>query len=256
MSHHKPDHPTPDHPERPILFSGPLVLALLNGAKTETRRVVKRPSKCSAADYDDALRKAARRGWPGAMKTGPEDGLVWAIRCPYGEVGDVLWVREAWATAAMLDKHSPSTIGAMALDAGYSAPGVPVWYAADGAFNVIDTFAAAGPAIWGSRGKGRPSIHMPRWVSRIRLRVVETRIERLQQITAGAAIAEGIDVSDCERDPLKFALERFETLWDGINSKREGASWADDPWVWVVRFKVYTAEGRYFVDAAGHEVAP
>src|SRR5690606_32135130 len=89
-------------------------------------------------------------------------------------------------------------------------------------------------------GPWRPSIHMPRWASRIDLEVTGIRVERLQEITPGDAHAEGIeaDTRDCRVECLpRMLVDRFADLWDKINGKREGASWEANPWVWVVEFR-------------------
>ena len=221
--------------ERPILFSGPLVRAILAGEKTETRRLVRRPARCSTASFADAMLKADQEGWPGVMKTGPEDGLVWAIRPPYGAAGDVLWVRESWATAASLDDLSPSAIGQKAIDAGYSQPWAPVWWMADGGYNNAVSRLGAEDE-WGGCGRWRPSIHMPRWACRLRLVVTETRIEPLHAIDDAGALREGVDRTNTSIPG--YARTRFERLWDSINGKRPGAAWEHNPWVWVIRFEV------------------
>jgi hypothetical protein len=174
--------------ERPILFSGPMVRAILDGQKTQTRRIVK----------------------PQPSIEGQEPHLV---RCPYGVPGDRLWVRETWG------------------EGGMTKPGDPASYAAD----------------WPDAGairKWRPSIHMPRWASRIDLEVTAVRVERLQAITEEDARAEGAAHRIARGGDLSGALEgetpiqhvaHFRDLWDSINGER--TPWASNPWVWVVSFK-------------------
>lgn len=167
-----------DMKERPIILSGPMVRAILAGAKTQTRRVVK----------------------PQAMgQWGP------VVPCPYGRPGDRLWVREAWRP----------------VHGGYSDLGAR--YRAD--FERDQT-------VW------RPSIHMPRWASRITLEVTGVRVERLQDISEADAQAEGSFEWAAEQDtPVRDLDEArlvYLQLWQSINGP---ASWDADPWVWVVEFR-------------------
>jgi len=188
--------------ERPILFSGPMIHALLEG-KSQTRRVIK-PTQPRA----DGL-------WP-AGRNPLED-------CPYGQPGDRLWVRETWRTAASLDHLSPAEVEAMARAQGcVHGPFAPVLYLADGASLTADI-----PE--GGWGKTRVSIHMPRWASRLTLEVTEVRVQRLQEMTADDVRAEGLDVPD---DPI-VALTAFADLWTSING-----TWDCRAWVWAISFKV------------------
>lgn len=192
--------------ERPILFSAPMVRAILADTKTQMRRVVK-PRKdpdfgCQMAPSEIAGDKHAER------------------LCPYGQPGDRLWVRETWA------------FGIHALAAARDEDG-PFVYAAD-------------PMAQQQRlcDRWRPSIHMPRWASRITLEITSVRVEQLQDISIEDAKAEGVwthesVVSDCMNhfgiDALAVNPRRaFQMLWDQINGP---SSWSVNPWVWVVEFK-------------------
>lgn len=177
--------------ERPILFSAPMVRALLDGTKTQTRRAVK-----ARKDPDYGCQMT-----PGEI-AGDENPTR---LCPYGQPGDRLWVREAWSSHACFDHLAPR-------DCPKS-----IHYTADGKIQT---------------GKGRPSIHMPRWASRITLDVVSVRVERLQDISRGDAMAEGCPFPNMAAgdDPRKW----FADLWQQING---ADSWAINPWVWVVEFK-------------------
>ena len=186
--------------EKPILFSGEMVRAILDGRKTQTRRVIKpQPSA--------GVRRSV------FVLSGLEDGHGRELRCPYGRPGDTLWVRETWASHKYMDDTKPSefTVGAQML---------PVWYRADNAQS-------------DERGKWRPSIFMPRWASRITLRVVGVRVETLWDMTVSKMIAEG--VAEIENND-KHPLTPFITLWDSINADR-GYAWYTNPWVWVVEFE-------------------
>lgn len=197
--------------ERPILFSGPMVQALLAETKTQTRRVAK---EFAGRDDLDNLRRFPNQNG-----------------CPYGGPGDRLWVREAFRFPASLDHLSPSVCGDKALDAGYRTPWAPTQFDADssrtGEWRGFDT-----PPEETRLGKLRPGIHMPRWASRITLEITGVRVERLQDISDPDALAEGCSHNDMlHGDRLASVYAR---LWEKINGP---GSWAKNPYVWVVEFK-------------------
>ncbi|EMP0917375.1 hypothetical protein [Pseudomonas aeruginosa] len=204
--------------ERPILFNDQMVRAILEGRKTVTRRVV-RPQP-------DFLSSMVDPNTP--FKT-LDAGLHARITCPYGEPGDRLWVREAWAADAQVDAIAPSDL----------SQGEPIWYPAD--LSVRQTGCSMI-----SKGRVRPSIHMPRWACRILLEITAVRVERLQDISEEQALAEGVRGEPCDHarqacadigcwgDTAKGA---FGFLWESL--KGEG-SWAANPWVWVIEFKRVT----------------
>jgi hypothetical protein len=178
---------------RPILMSGPMVRAIFDGRKTQTRRVVKpQPAQ-------------------GLLGPRSEDGR-WMIggaisqvigRCPYGQPGDLLWVRET---------H-------------YVAEGMRVIYRAD------DPDASV---------RWTPSIYTPRWASRLTLHITDVRVERINTITDAECRAEGIRqyvVSGPDPDGRSYQDWRtpFKELWDSINENR-GYAWESNPWVWVIEF--------------------
>lgn len=213
--------------ERPILFSAPMVRALLAGTKTQTRRVVKpQPDEHGLNRHGDV--------WPKNWKWFDSSGLD--HRCPYGQPGDRLWVREAFSGPRCEEEFAPS--------AWYQADNI--WYWADG-----------NPSA-GDWTKPRPSIHMPRWASRILLEIVAVRVERLNSISGSDAANEGVQVP-CDESgrpllrltgkvqPSKFSGKhaqdwtaddylRFEyaELWESINGP---GSWSANPFVWVVEFR-------------------
>lgn len=218
--------------ERPILFSGPLVRAILAGRKTQTRRIVK-----PRTDRDRALLAQAterdehhRAGGAGDGSTLQGALLALAERCPYGAPGDRLWVRETWGAK---EADPPGVPGGRRPQPGdrivYRADPGDAWQWRDGSLP------------W------RPSIHMPRWASRISLEVTAVRVERLQAISEDDARAEGVTAKAPTRavaaggvltnDGLS-AVEVFRDLWDTINRKR--APWASNPFVWVVEFRRVT----------------
>jgi hypothetical protein len=210
--------------ERPILFSAPMVRALLDGSKTQTRRVAK-GVHCVHAKTGEALQ--------GLDSSGPR------IPCPYGQPGDRLWVRETHAPQA----DCWGSWERWLRGAGGEAP--ILHYAADfKPFQNDNGFVIRKPFI----EKWRPSIHMPRWASRIDLDVTGVRVERLQDISAADAKAEGIE-SQYENGPWRnygregywfpegkdtAPMLSYRSLWEQING---AGSWAANPWVWVVDFR-------------------
>ncbi|BDE70869.1 hypothetical protein [Delftia lacustris] len=231
--------------ERPILFSAPMVRAILAGTKTQTRRILKLKWGFDVEERDDGTL------WPWAQHPDCDDD-VW-MPCPQGEIGDQLWVREAFRFPASLDHLSPSVCGDKALDAGYRTPWAPAQFEADGSrtgeWRGFDT-----PPEKTRPGKLRPGIHMPRWASRISLEITALRAERLQDISDADARAEGIEcmAGDPEcgyrnyldqtcQDWSLSPRESFRSLWESTNGP---ASWAKNPWVWVVEFERAQAQQK------------
>jgi len=207
--------------ERPILFSAPMVRALLAGTKTQTRRVVKMKPHHQIEERDDGT------PWPW-MHDGERNADSW-LACPYGQPGDRLWVRETWQGPLLQEFEidaDPDWHYASHLHQ-YQNP-EHCEYAADGGpkpeYTDADDVMRQG---W------RPSIHMPRWASRITLEVTGVRVERLQGISEADAIAEGVRNS-LHLPGGRFARENFEHLWWTINGD---GSWESNPWVWVIEFK-------------------
>lgn len=205
--------------ERPILFSGPMVRAILEGRKTQTRRVWKLPSWAEWDSMDGGEsagrlipKDPAHRGWYSVDE----------VACPYGQPGDRLWVREAWSQPTTLD------------------PG-PTFYRANYPECVPAHFENVPPA---DQIKWKPSIHMPRRLSRITLEITGVRVERLQDISEADARAEGVADGGCLNcgnpescgcaDPRPDARDSFCRLWQSINGEQ---SWHANPWVWVVEFR-------------------
>lgn len=213
--------------ERPILFSAPMVRAILAGAKTQTRRLVKLPSDVEPSGVVVDPGGTALYGPGPYIKAYPAGGdavMHPRIRCPYGYPGDRLWVKEGYALSKRWDRNAPATVPTVERD-------IPVWYRADVDVDVDEE-------SWINRGRWRSSLHMPRWVSRITLEVTEVRVERLQDITEEDARAEGVTTfprdpeGDCWTDGTHRAA--FEYLWGQINGFE---SWLANPWVWVVSFR-------------------
>ena len=210
--------------ERPILFSGAMVRALLAGSKTQTRRVCKPATTLSAVvEVPDPMERGQVYN---GSHFGDEDGAV-QFACPYGGIGDRLWVRETFrgCRAYEVQGYPPKDWG-----------NKPIWFEADG--------APPGDAkAWALRA--RPSIHMPRWASRITLEVTAVRVERLQDISEDDAIAEGCTLNHngyywggphavSGLKQLATAKGAYQDLWESINGP---GSWDANPWVWVVEFR-------------------
>lgn len=202
--------------ERPILFSGPMVRALLDGTKTQTRRVIKRQpwASCSIEEGYEGESPFVYSALHGAGPGHDVDESRTPCVCPYGQPGDKLWVRETWSTHAFLDDVPPSLLTTRSLH-----------YWADGHVRT---------------GKVRSSIHMPRWASRILLEITCVRVERLQDISEADARAEGVTIEErhtvgyCAGEFLPPSIRAYRELWEAINGPQ---SWDANPWVWVVDFR-------------------
>ncbi|WP_342705202.1 hypothetical protein OHZ10_29430 [Burkholderia arboris] len=205
--------------ERPILFSGPMVRALLEGRKTQTRRVMKHQPPDDVAPITIARYHPTIVDRHGDQAPGPEifgafsDDGDWGCKSPFGEPGDRLWVRET---------HSVRISPKDATDGRGRA-----WYHVD---------CPDAPVRW------KPSIHMPRWASRITLEITGVRAERLHGISEADARAEGVTIEDrhtvgyCAGEHLPPSIRAFRELWDGLNAAR-GHGWEANPWVWVIDFR-------------------
>lgn len=218
--------------ERPILFSGAMVRAILAGRKSQTRRVVKDQTMGDkySSTCDDGRVLLEWLGTP-CCGTGvwdvPEHSAK--VASPYGLIGDRLWVRE---TSAAIEQPD-------GLDG--------VRYSADSEFRPIESTSEAADR-WlamnhygGKRSATVPAIHMPRWASRITLEITGVRVERLQDISEADAIAEGIDAEDAKLTlstigarEISGPVAEYSVLWESINGP---GSWDANPWVWVVEFQ-------------------
>jgi len=222
--------------ERPILFSAPMVRAILEGRKTVTRRVVK-PQPPARNDMINAAYCGHPNLWLPNGSIGADTPREW--KCPYGQPGDRLWVRETWA----VQRHEPC----LPHERDYQDLISPVVrYRADGSTRRIQGDRSTGVGVYhGAVEKTRVSIHMPRWASRITLEVTGVRVERLQDISTEQAVAEGMHTfphkggtayawSADDKHGHGSATGAMRWLWDQING--EGA-WHANPWVWVVEFR-------------------
>ena len=213
--------------ERPILFSAPMVRALLAGTKSQTRRIVKpRPSEdiclpINAGLYHPTCVDRHGEEYPGTEVFGAwSDCGAWVVKCPYGQPGDRLWVRESFQPLFAEGFEHGDGLTDWGTGAGYAIR----YVATDGATEWID-----GDDEITSRCK--PSIHMPRWASRLTLEITGVRVERLQSISQEDAVAEG--VTDWMVGPTS-PRDDYRGLWESINGP---GSWELNPWVWVVSFR-------------------
>lgn len=222
---------------KPIIFSATMVRALLDGRKTQTRRIVK-----PAFGKKHPIVNLAEHGMPQVNYSGrfndpdswgypyAEDGndmalSWWLDLCPYGGKGDLLWVRENFQPILRNDWHdwkNPDGSGDQAnylTGEGY----VPVYTADGGAVEFINSDDELSTRVW-------PSIHMPRWASRLTLRITEVRVERLNEISIRDSLAEGITHST-----MACPRVEYQHLWESINGE---GSWDANPWVWALTFEV------------------
>ena len=214
----------------PILFSTEMVQAILAGRKTQTRRVIKNQPELDTEKYGAATTKDGTQEW---IIGNPESTTVDVIKCPYGQVGDLLWVRESCLWVSL--DHAPDLLEG-------NRDGSQWVYKA----SVHEDFIKYAKEQYGY--KWRPSIHMPKYAARIWLKIKAIRIERLQDISEDAAIEEGIE----EIHPAPFVIRyknyldtknqailkdpklSFRTLWESINGVD---AWHANPWVWVIEFE-------------------
>jgi hypothetical protein len=277
--------------ERPILFSAPMVQAILAGRKTQTRRLVKPQPRWHEGPVKGMGSRFWEFGWATVFESGhvhtwdddgiggenwdanrfpDEDRYTQALlrsprtkKCPYGQVGDRLWVRETFwqevclpsgapeseydeyeeadyvATPECLDPPTPKFSQTVEEWTGEVVPGE--WWLAppnDWDGESAEDLEQRGQWVflpWSA--KKVPSIHMPRWASRITLEITGVRVERLQDIRPSDIPCEGVTFGGLSTpDSL---TKDFEILWDGINAER-GFGWAANPWVWVIEFKRVT----------------
>lgn len=216
--------------ERPILFSGQMVRAILDGKKTQTRRVVK------FGVLNPGVRAFMRETVEAAVS--PEGKRVMAnyihlaYKCPYGKPGDRLWVRETWRAFLGDDPRVEYAAGGTT---NLDWENTDAWLKEARQFNELPSAVESGLVQQSEVTRWRPSIHMPRWASRIALEVLSVRVERLNEISSDDAIAEmGWIHNGTYPTEFVYEIREFSKLWESINGS---GSWATNPWVWVVEFK-------------------
>lgn len=238
--------------EKPILFNGEMVRAVLEGKKTQTRRPVKVQPSCASYDTihtlmsttaSDEKRHVGKHRWGnGSIEHPLRDNIYFS--CPFGRAGQRIWVRETWR--AYYDPELLTSYQFRA-DMGVYKPPVGVWDECNGMWAEQNS-----GDVPGEGGKWKPSIHMPRCASRITLEVTNVRVERVQDISEEDAEAEGIERLSSMPEffhvyyPLgkrngrrccSTARASFRHLWDIIYAER-GYGWDVNPFVWVCEFKV------------------
>lgn len=216
--------------ERPILFSGEMVRAILDGRKTQTRRVVKLPP-WSTGEWDDFEYDGLE-----ALAICENTGCLATVPCPYGQPGDRLWVKETFASpqSHIVAYQADGECGAWIGDGA----GGRFWNRHGG---VVDRRVPARDESWRGEsyglsrygGKWTSSRFMPRWASRLTLEITEVRVGRLREISDDDIRAEGFPdwMGTISADESPFAA-----LWDSLNAKR-GYSWDANPFVWVIGFR-------------------
>ncbi|MDO9053819.1 MAG: hypothetical protein Q8K43_10455 [Sulfurimicrobium sp.] len=189
--------------ERPILFNNQMMRALLDGSKAQTRRIVKPQPDYFACGWPCVFGKCCFER--NCLSSHKDNKHLIVLKSPFGKTGDQLWVRETWA------RHPDYSNNAV--------------YRAD-------------PECKYDVDKWTPSIHMPRWASRIQLEITGVRVERLQDISEADALSEGVNVHPDHhgkpRDSIYSPVNAYRDLWESINGP---GSWDVDPWVWVIEFR-------------------
>lgn len=258
-----------DCQSRQILFNGPMVQAILDGRKTQTRRVINpqpSPGVRTLQPIQRPILKGEENTWVPRgplLRSGGSIAVGRTVRCPYGTAGDRLWVREAWRIADLPYDDAPGIQYRVDGAEEWHDPIDPIYgwddYKYEAWFErmtqqLIEDCEKAGlepdgdgAYSWNTEtnpNRWRPSIHLPRWASRITLEVTGVRVERVWEISAGDAMAEGVgeipeiweSISNQPPYPGDWKIA-FSCLWDSINAKR-GYGWEDNPYCWVITFSV------------------
>lgn len=224
--------------ERGIIFSGLLVMAIIEGRKTQTRRVIK-PQPLSMGEAEDGgerndlvlMNGEVRKLHESRSRNKRATGMITArpYRCPYSSIGDRLYVRETWVPKNWTDAECVRA-------------GCP-----DAATHPTETYLGTPTrAIYRASytepqdaGPWKPSIFQPKWASRIMLEITDVRVQRLQDISGVDAVAEGVS-TEAEYELMHYggykrAKAEFRALWDKINGAKH--PWSANDWVWALTFK-------------------
>lgn len=228
--------------ERPILFNADMVCAVLDGRKTQTRRIIQSPAKNMQASGHKVIeyREPGDKWYGEHVFSMRNQGGTWCdytkeqflAKCPFSVVGDRLWVRESFY------EHGHWQGGGYDPEDSYFVSDKQVLFPADG---IQRPSERKREDFW----RSRPSIHMPRWASRITLEITSVRVERLQDISAEDVTAEGIKTLgesmwgsqwwvDAPQAAINDAHLQFSIIWSKIYGEE---SWHANPWVWVIEFK-------------------
>ncbi|ELJ7525829.1 hypothetical protein AB4H10_003148 [Salmonella enterica] len=247
--------------ERGMIFNGEMVRAILDGGKTQTRRIMKvqpEPSKSRPGDFWFSSKKLESMVHvsdltPGNSPISDCHLFFQELCCPFGTIGDRIWVRETWATLGNEDgccvdwndnlcKGDEREAARIYRASCEQRPGdYGLWSIPDNAYWKPHTENEKFEGAW------RPSIHMPRWASRILLEITNVRVDRLNSISEQDALSEGIDrerleesqdnydcIADHNMTGRPTATGAFKYLWESIYGEE---NWQVNPWVWVIEFK-------------------
>lgn len=216
---------------KPILFNTEMVQALLEGRKTQTRRIIKLPKWIEKIDDNSGRFWVSAGGGYDTGECGPQElETIWHIS-PY-HVGDILYVRETWQMIPCIDcRQEPCHYKPITYEDSECVT--------EGCFVFRADYPKPERMCW------RPSLHMPKEAARIFLRVTDVRVERLHEISAHECVLEGVDTGDIlTNTPIngnfaKYAIIQFSKLWDSTikPTEREQFGWEASPWVWVIEFE-------------------
>ncbi|EAN1667582.1 hypothetical protein FD430_16310 [Salmonella enterica] len=207
--------------ERGMIFNSEMVRAIIDGRKTQTRR----PIKWKQTRFTEVAERDDGSLWPWAEDC-ERGGDIW-FTCPFGEVGDRIWVRETFSCIGNEDGHPVDANSNLC-----SREDAQRIYRASAIQNPGNYGLWTSPDGFDFEGSWTPSIHMPRWASRITLEITDVRVERLNNISECDAKAEG-GPTECTLIGDKY-FPGFRSLWKSIYGEE---SWAANPWVWVIKFK-------------------
>jgi len=222
--------------ERPILFSGPMVRAILDGRKTQTRRVVKpQPADCQRLARDPS----SPSGYS-LIADAYDDEM---LRCPYGIPGDRLWVREEHYRYGHWESVPGVRTKTGRMKWRFVADSYEVRFDAPPVYRKGRHHKDAATPAWHKR----LARFMPRWASRLTLEITDVRVQRVQDISGEDAADEGVNVARCGCDVCRMSsvmcpadasshILEFASLWELINAKR-GHGWDANPWVWAITFR-------------------
>ena len=251
--------------DRPIIFSGEMVRAILEGRKTQTRRPVIRYGNSSVKRVLGPTKDGFFDFIFPEERGSSKDGIGHLVKCPFGQVGDRLWVRETFCLEHQVERDDLPPFddgrpirweyeGAECDPEGADTWLQPHYRATDPPPELAYEDSDGEPTV-----RWKPSIHMPRWASRITLEITEIRVERLQEITEEGARAEGarkftnlppdpslypygneprwsMEEPKSVRECLGSARYAFANLWERLYAKK-GLGWYANPWVWVITFR-------------------
>lgn len=247
--------------ETGIIFSGPSVVAIQRGLKTQTRRPLKLQPLGATLGFDFTIEPGQiwiYGGWPcrmeesrGRNKRDAGELTPVRLRCSYGVAGNRLWVRETYSRSALSVYPCPSAWYKADFDK-YSDPAKVQEHTCPPDYqdyysrkygNFADCFACAG--VRESKFRWSSAVHMPRRLSRLLLEISEVRVQRLQEITYNDVLAEGFsrfltDEQQTDASHMAEAKQAYAVLWDSLNSKR-GFPWSLNPWVWALTFRKINA---------------